>query len=80
MDKSEWIEQLVRTDQGAVVKRIIESQPEGRKRMGRPRLRWLKDVGRDLREMNVNRWRQKAAFVIREAKTLRQPQNQHVSK
>jgi hypothetical protein len=47
--------------------------------MVRPRLRWLEDVEKDLREMKVKRWRQKAvgsdewASVINEAKGLRGP-------
>jgi hypothetical protein len=39
---------------------IFESKPEGRRRMGRPRLRWLEDVEKVLLEMKVKRWRQKA--------------------
>jgi hypothetical protein len=44
--------------------------------MGRPRLRWLEDVEKDLWEMKI-RWRQRAvereewASVIREAKAVR---------
>jgi len=34
---------------------IFESKPEGRRRMSRPRLRWLEDDERGLREMNVKR-------------------------
>jgi hypothetical protein len=61
-------------DHGRVVKKIFESRPEGRMRMGRPRLRWLED-GKDLRETKVKRWRQMAvdreqAFVSKEAKAL----------
>ena len=40
---------------GKIVKTIFESKPEGRRRMGRPRLRWLEDVEKDLREMKVKR-------------------------
>jgi hypothetical protein len=36
----DWIGHLVRMDHGRVVK-IYEIKPEGRRRMGRPRLRWL---------------------------------------
>ena len=50
---------LVRKDQGTTVNKIVESIQEGRGRMGRPRLRWLEGVGKDLQEM-VKRWRQKA--------------------
>ena len=47
-------------DHGRVVKKISESKPEGSRTMGRPRLRWPEDVGKDLLEMKVKRWRQKA--------------------
>ena len=46
---------------------------------GRPRLRWLEDVEKDLRETNVKRWQQKAvgrkewASVITEANAVRGP-------
>jgi len=42
-------------DQGRAVKKVFESQPEESRRMGRPRLRWLEDVEKDLREMKVKR-------------------------
>jgi hypothetical protein len=43
-----------------VVQKIFESKPEGRRKVGRPRLRWLDDVVNDLRLMKVKRWRKKA--------------------
>jgi hypothetical protein len=44
-------------DHGRVVKKIFESKLEGRRRrMGRPRLRWLQDVEKDLWEMKFKRW------------------------
>ena len=52
---------------------------EGRRRMGRPKLRWLEDVEKDLRGLKFKRWRQMAmdgeewASVIKEAKALRGP-------
>jgi len=48
--------------------------PEGRSRMGGPRLRWVEDVGKDLGEMKVKRLRDKVldrkewAFVFREVR------------
>jgi hypothetical protein len=72
-------------DQGKTVK-VFEIKQEGSGIRVRPRLRWLGDVGKDLREMKVKRWRQKAAdreewvSVIKEAKALRGPYTRGVSK
>ena len=46
-------------DQVTTVKKIFESEPEGSRRGGRPRLRWLEDVEKHLLEMTVKRWGQK---------------------
>jgi hypothetical protein len=46
-------------DQGRTVKKILESKLE-ESRKERLRMRWLEDVEKDLREMKVKRWRQKA--------------------
>jgi hypothetical protein len=68
---------VIRIDQRRVVKKIFDSKPEGRRKVGRPRLRWLDDVENDLRVMKVKRWRIKAqnreewASVIKEAKVLK---------
>ena len=55
----EWIGHVVRLDYRKTVKKIFESKPKGSRRE-RPRQRWNYDVGKDLREMQVKRWRQKA--------------------
>jgi hypothetical protein len=66
-------------NQGRIFMKIFENKPEGSRRMGRPRLRWLEDVENDLREMKIKRWRQKAVgreewvSVIKGAKALRGP-------
>jgi hypothetical protein len=36
-----WIGHVVRIHQGRRVKIIFESEPEGSRRQGRPRLRWI---------------------------------------
>jgi hypothetical protein len=64
---------------------IFESKPDGRRKMGSPRLRWLEDGEKDLREIEVTRWRHKAvdrkgASVIKETKAVRGAQSQKVSK
>jgi len=70
---------VVRIDQGRIVKKVFGSKPEGSRRSGRPRLRWLEDVEKYLREMKVKRLRQKAIdreeweSVITEAKAARGP-------
>jgi hypothetical protein len=42
-------------DQGRRVKKIFENKPEGSRRRGRRRMRWLEDVEKDIREMKVKR-------------------------
>jgi hypothetical protein len=67
-------------DQRRVVKKIFDSKPEGRRQVGRPRLRWLDDVENDLRVMKIKRWREKKAqnreewtSVTKKAKVLKGP-------
>jgi len=48
---------IMKNDQ---VKKTYDSKPKGRRRMGRPRMKWLENVERDLREMKVERWLQQA--------------------
>jgi len=66
-------------NQGRIVKNIFENKTEGFRSRGRPRLRWLEDTEKDLREMKVKRWRQNAvgrkewASVITETKAVRGP-------
>jgi hypothetical protein len=50
---------VVRMNQ-RTVKKIFESKLEGSRRKERPRLRWLEDIEKDLWEMKVKRWWQKA--------------------
>jgi hypothetical protein len=65
-------------DQGMAAKKIFESETEGSGKMGRPRLRKLEDVEKDLLVMKIKKWRQtagnreKMASIIHEAKALRE--------
>jgi hypothetical protein len=45
---------------GTVPKRMLYDGPGGRRKKGRPRLRWLDDVEGDLKERGVRKWRTKA--------------------
>jgi len=56
----EWNGHVVRMNQGRTAKKIFESKLEGNRKKGRPILRWLEDVKKDLWEMKVKRWLQKA--------------------
>ena len=49
----EWTGHVVRMDRGRAVKEIIESKPEARRILGRPRFRWLQDAGKDLWKIEV---------------------------
>ena len=40
------------------IKGMFDGKAGGRRRKERPRLKWLEDVEKNLREINVNRWRQ----------------------
>ncbi|KAJ4447080.1 hypothetical protein ANN_09069 [Periplaneta americana] len=57
-----------------IPKKIINTKPEGRRNIGRQKLRWLDGVEDDLRTLGVRRWRQKALVgqewtkILREAK------------
>jgi hypothetical protein len=42
-------------DQGRKIKKIFESKPEGSRRRGRPRLRWLGGVERNIGEMKATK-------------------------
>jgi hypothetical protein len=42
-----------------VPQKILDGRPEGKRSIGRPRLRWLNDVD-VLRNMGVSQWRKKA--------------------
>jgi hypothetical protein len=44
----------------AYQKKVFNAKPEGRRGVGRPRLRWLNDVEADIKALGVKRWRIKA--------------------
>ena len=79
----EWIGHTVKLEHGWIFK---ESKPEGRRRMGRTRLRCLLDAEENLRQMKVKRCRQKTisraecASVTKEGKGVRRSQSQGLRK
>jgi hypothetical protein len=59
-----------------LIKNLFMSKPEGRRSVGRPKMRWL---GEDPRAMRISGWRRKARrrdewkSVLREVKVLQGP-------
>ncbi|KAJ9588133.1 hypothetical protein L9F63_018491 [Diploptera punctata] len=80
--RMEWVGHVLRMEQERCARKILEGKPEGRRKGGRQKLRWLDKVEEDLRQLKMKRWRQKAsnreewAVVMKEAKVLRGPYSQ----
>jgi hypothetical protein len=55
------------------VKKVFLGKTNGRRKAGRPKLRWLDCLENDLKSMGVKRWRKKAedrsvwAIILKEA-------------
>jgi transcription termination factor 2 len=70
----EWLGHVVRMEDTRVPKIVFNAKPEGRREVGRHRLRWLDDVEADIKALGVERWRIKAqdrkewSEILREAK------------
>jgi hypothetical protein len=56
----ECLGHVVRMEDTYLPKMIFNAKKEGRRRVGRPRLRWLGDVETDIKALGVKRWRTKA--------------------
>jgi hypothetical protein len=59
-----------------VLRKFFLAKPDGRRRRGRPRKRWLDDLEEDLRKLGVKGWRRKAEgreewrHVVKKAEAL----------
>jgi hypothetical protein len=58
--KLEWTGHVVRMSDDRTVKKVFVGKPDGKRKAGRPRLRWLDCIEIDLKSMGVERWRKKA--------------------
>jgi hypothetical protein len=64
---------LERMDETAMPKRVLKGKLYAKRRIGRPRLRWMDDVTADLRRMGIRSWTEKARnrdqwrLIIKEA-------------
>jgi hypothetical protein len=68
---------VVITDQTRAAKNIFENKSESRRKVARARLRWVETVENDLRQPNVEGWRENAnngqemECAVKEANVLR---------
>jgi hypothetical protein len=56
----EWLGHIIRMDGAGMAKKVFVSKPEGRRNIGRPKLRWLHDVEDDIKALGIRRWRIKS--------------------
>jgi hypothetical protein len=72
--KLEWLGHVIRMEDSSLPKMVLDAKPEGRREVGRPRLRWLDDVKADIKVLGIKRWRIKAqdrkvwSAILRNAK------------
>ena len=57
------------------VKKLTLLRPEGSRRAGRPKLRWLDGVEEDLRTLGIRGWRRRALNRWKEVFTASRAQN-----
>jgi len=55
-----WAGHIVRMQDNLPCKKITLDKPEGRRRVGKPNLRWMDGVMRDAERLGVRNWRIKA--------------------
>jgi hypothetical protein len=60
LKRSYWAGYVVRMSDDGTVKKVFLGKPDGRRKAGRPKLRWLDCIENDLQLMGVKRWRKKA--------------------
>jgi hypothetical protein len=53
-----WLGHLERIEEDRMPKKIFTQELDGKRRRGRPRKRWRKEVERDLQVLGVRRWRE----------------------
>jgi hypothetical protein len=58
--KVRWVGQIIRMQDHLPCKKITLDKPEGRRRVGRPYLRWMDGVTRDAERLGITNWRIKA--------------------
>jgi hypothetical protein len=70
----QWLGHVERMDEIAMPKRVLKGKLYTRRRIGRPKIRWLEDVITDLRRMGISGWMEKVRnrdqrrWIVEEAK------------
>jgi hypothetical protein len=71
--RPEWAGHLVRMSDDRTVKKVCLGKPDGRRKLVRPKLRWLDCIKNELKYMGVKSWRKKVedrsvwAIILKEA-------------
>ena len=60
MARLRWLGHVSRMEENEPARKIFEDVLEGRRKIGRPRLRWKDQVDESLQKLSVTNWRQKA--------------------
>ena len=60
MARLRWLGHVSRMEENEPARKIFEDVLEGRRKIGRPRLRWKDQVDESLQKLGVTNWRQKA--------------------
>jgi hypothetical protein len=61
--KLEWAGHVVRMSDDRTVRKVFVGKPDGRRKAGRPKLRWLDCIENDLKSIGVKRWMKKAEDI-----------------
>jgi hypothetical protein len=59
VDTLRWAGHVIRTGNEEIVKRIMLIKPKGKLKEGRPRMRWMDVVEKDLRNLGMVNWKQR---------------------
>ena len=60
ISKLRWTGRITRMSEENPVKKLTLLRPEGRRRTGRPKLRWLDGVEKDLGTLGIRGWRRRS--------------------
>jgi hypothetical protein len=60
INRLRWAGHDIRRENEEIIKRLMIVKPEGKRKKGRPRMRWIDGVEKDLRSLGMVNWRAKA--------------------